>query len=685
MVDMGLTPTSSGANQSLATLTVQFLRGGKTAFGARDQVLNDPSIRPPTVGVIGPGGGQEQKYSYFYQDDAPAPGAPPQVRTDDDGTPPAGYSHKLGDIFHSEPLLLEPPRYFQFLSANLTPPGSSTPQPYLTFANLQAKRRKVIFVGSNDGFLHAFDAGVWNRDTTNFPSTHDLGTGREIFAYAPTSVMSGKFPNVLNFPPVPQYFVDGSMAAADVFVDPAHSGIPNPSNRVWRSILVGGLRQGGSSYHALDVTQPDDIDAAGVIVGSKDASPGCLNGGGASCSAGATPNRKYPEVMWEMTDAGVGCSDSCALPVPAMGETWSRPVVGRIRVYDPTSVTADANGFDSRFVAIFGGGFDGSFNPGDNVAVKQPKGRAFYVVDVETGKMLYKTTEGKNASGGAVNFAPMPAPAALADYNDDGYLDVAYIGDVNGSMWRIDLTPDAAATPKRGEIQADGKLHGYQPFQLFDGCQVAAGVCTQIQPIFYEPGIVFLGGAGTPPALGIAFGTGNRANLVQPNTQANSFFYVIDNAQSATTFQRASLHDLTPGTGTGPCPTPYNPATCANSTSGFVLDFATNNEKTTSTVFSTQGFLSLITFTPDSTSPCATNGSSFRYRFFFLTGQGGYGTGTTYADFQQSLGQGFAAASQSTSPQGDIIDTVLFSGGAVRQDDTPGSVRTIEQNWKEQQ
>ena len=44
-----------------------------------------------------------------------------------------------------------------------------------------------------------------------------------------------------------------------------------------------------------------------------------------------------------------------------------------------------------------------------------------------------------------------------------------------------------------------------------------------------------------------------------------------------------------------------------------------------------------------------------------------------------------AAIQQSFSPDGDIIDTVLYSGGGIRQDVTPGSVHTIEQNWKEQQ
>jgi len=54
-------------------------------------------------------------------------------------------------------------------------------------------------------------------------------------------------------------------------------------------------------------------------------------------------------------------------------------------------------------------------------------------------------------------------------------------------------------------------------------------------------------------------------------------------------------------------------------------------------------------------------------------------------DYREDLGPGMAAVSQSVSPEGDTIDTVLFSGGAMRQDVTPGSVQTIEQNWKEQQ
>jgi hypothetical protein len=712
MLDMGLTPTSSAANQTLATLTVQFLRGGVTSYGSRDEVLNDVSVRPATIGTIGPNTGEVQKYSYFYQDDPASPGDPPNDKTDDDGTPPAGYPHKLGDIFHSEPLLLETPQHYPFLAANLTPGGPGTS--YVDFSNLHAKRRKVSFVGANDGFLHAFDAGVYGRDTTNFPTSHDLGTGREIFAYSPRAVMSGKFTSLLNFPPVPQYFVDGSMGTADVFIDPVNNGVtPSAADRVWRTVLVGGLRQGGAGYYALDVTQPDDIVTSagptyGDIAGNKDASPGCLAGTGTSCSAGAAANRKYPEILWEFGDAaGVACSDTCTSTstAPVMGETWSRPVVGRIRIVTDPGPPAV---YEDRYVAFFGGGFDGSFTPGDSVTAKLPKGRAFYIVDVETGKLLYKATEGVAGDGGTgtfpppVPFAPMPAAAGLIDSDDDGYLDAAYIGDVNGNMWRIDLRPDAPTD--RGELAVDGQVHGYQPFLLFNGCGSAtgAGPCPNQQPIFFEPALIFLGGSVAPPTLGVAFGTGNRAELARRNTQVPGFFYVIDNGQTASTFTHSAagtldtdLRDLTPGKAgaLGPCPLPFDPASCSNGATpplpspGFALDFGSINENATSTVFATQGYLSLVTFTPDSVSPCATNGSSFQYRFFFLTGTGGYGRTGSYADFREGLGEGIAMRGQSNTIKG-THDQYFISGNVDKNYEdrfTEGVVRTIQQNWKEQQ
>ncbi|HEY4229838.1 MAG TPA: hypothetical protein VGO79_06680, partial [Thermoanaerobaculia bacterium] len=304
-----------------------------------------------------------------------------------------------------------------------------------------------------------------------------------------------------------------------------------------------------------------------------------------------------------------------------------------------------------------------------------------------------------DGNGVVVNMGPMPAPPAAADYNDDGYIDVVYIGDTRGHMWRIDVTPDSSAP--RGLLDpGDGQLHGYVPFELFDTCRDVSNAFQKappktgkncVQPVFYEPGIVYLGGASAPPALGIAFGTGDRSQLTRsapsdgatpPTFEKNGFYYIIDGGATSQTMGRNDLIDLTLAAngGTNPCQ-PYDPTVCG--LTGFVLDYETDREKTTTTVFSTLGELSVLTYTPDSVSPCATNGNSFRYRFFYLTGQQGYLT-SDYGGYRQFVTDHFASAGQSVAPNGDIIDTTLYSEG-IHQDVTPASLQTIQNNWKEQQ
>jgi hypothetical protein len=651
MTAMGLAPASA-PDRTLANLTVQFMRGGMTSFGSRNEVLNQPGIAPPGP-AIGPAAGEQQRYSYFFQDDKPNPGDP-QIRTDDALTP-KGYSHKLGDIFHSEAVLLDTPKYFQYLAQDLNGYGA--------FSTLNSKRRRVVLVGANDGFLHAFDAGVWNRDAS-FPNTFDLGTGQEIFAYTPKGVLA-EAPKLVSFPPRPQYMVDGNLSFADVFVDPAHGGSPNAGQRVWKSVVVGTLRQGGPWVYALDLTQPDKIDAAGnKTPGPLDSAPDCLTGGG-SCA------RQYPTVMWELTD---DCSlQPGCLGVPAMGQTWSKPVVGRIRVVNGGS-------FEDRYVAIFGGGLDPLYNTGDPLVLAGPnatKGRALYVVDVETGKIIYKATRGTDSASGLVDFAPMPAPPAVADYDDDGYLDVAYIGDVNGRMWRLDLTSNISTG--QGDISS-GTITGWSPILLYDASRLASAGMTN-QPIYLEPGLIYLAG-GPRPILGVAWGTGNRKDLLKvPNPSVNRFFYVIDNG-GTTTLHEGDLRNITPAggvtsAGTGPGTTTF----------GYYLDFTSQNEKATSTVYSTQGYLAVLTFTPDSNNPCATEGSSYRYRFFFLSGKGGYNIGSPtldFRDYRETLGGGLVSTTQTTTPLGDTDDWLFHPDNAVDRRRTLRNQRSLSQNWKEQ-
>ena len=91
-------------------------------------------------------------------------------------------------------------------------------------------RTQALYVGANDGMLHAFNAG----------------TGEELWAFIPRQVA----PNMWkiadeSYATKHQYFVDGSPTSMDVW---------DGSN--WRTILVGGLNAGGRGFYALDVTDP---------------------------------------------------------------------------------------------------------------------------------------------------------------------------------------------------------------------------------------------------------------------------------------------------------------------------------------------------------------------------------------------------------------------------------------------
>ena len=112
------------------------------------------------------------------------------------GTPyPNGDAHyyaspsgplKLGDIFHSNPQLVAEPENVYYYTTNL--------HGYQDFFKQHEHRRRVLYTGANDGLLHAFDVGAWNRDKT--PSARAAGppvttSGRapRLFGYAPRSIM----------------------------------------------------------------------------------------------------------------------------------------------------------------------------------------------------------------------------------------------------------------------------------------------------------------------------------------------------------------------------------------------------------------------------------------------------------------------------------------------------------------
>ncbi len=134
-------------------------------------------------------------------------------------------SSVLGAIIHSEAVVVVPPNTVS--NEEIWPVGSPEDgASYRSFRVANASRPKMIYVGANDGMMHAFDAL----------------TGQERWAYVPYAVhknLNKLTDPIFNFEP----FVDLTPSAGDVFI-----------NGSWRTVLVGGLRRGGKGIYALDIT-----------------------------------------------------------------------------------------------------------------------------------------------------------------------------------------------------------------------------------------------------------------------------------------------------------------------------------------------------------------------------------------------------------------------------------------------
>jgi type IV pilus assembly protein PilY1 len=133
----------------------------------------------------------------------------------------------LADTLESEPSYIGPPVF-------------SYPYPsYSTFSTAQASRVGTVYIGANDGMMHAFASD----------------TGAERWAYVPSMVIPNMWKLAdFNYGNLHTNFVNGSPIISDVCVaNCANTAAPFP---VWKTILVGGLNGGGRGYYALDVTDP---------------------------------------------------------------------------------------------------------------------------------------------------------------------------------------------------------------------------------------------------------------------------------------------------------------------------------------------------------------------------------------------------------------------------------------------
>ena len=148
----------------------------------------------------------------------------------------------LGDIYHSEMIVVgKPNAETSFVGTNQEAYFRSI-KGYDSWA-ASIVRDEVIYVGANDGMLHAFDAK----------------TGKEKWGFVPPFV-AANFPTMVNVNlnrtsvggSNAIYGVDGSPVAHDMYFQG-----PYDTSKKWHTILMIPYGRGGPGYSVLDVTDPN--------------------------------------------------------------------------------------------------------------------------------------------------------------------------------------------------------------------------------------------------------------------------------------------------------------------------------------------------------------------------------------------------------------------------------------------
>lgn len=262
--------------------------------------------------------------------------------------------YRLGDIINSQPVTVQKAYYVE----DAITWNTNERTKYASFRKTQDNRTPHVYVGANDGMLHAFNAN----------------DGSETFAYIPKAVAYklNQLTSVRYGEKKHEFYVDGKLTVADVYI-----------NDKWRTVLIGTLGAGGKGIFALDITEP----SADKI-----------------------------KLLWDLDDGDFVKSGV------ALGYTYGKPTVARFA--------------DGKWKAVFGNGYasDGVTDAG------------LIVLDIATGKIeQVHTVHKQNDTETAENGLSTPK---ILDLDASGVAQIAYAGDLQGNIWRFDLSQSSSKQTK---------------------------------------------------------------------------------------------------------------------------------------------------------------------------------------------------------------------------------------------
>jgi type IV pilus assembly protein PilY1 len=248
----------------------------------------------------------------------------------------------------------------------------------------------VVFSATNDGYLHAADGA----------------TGQELWSFIPRELLGNLadlyFDENVNFK---NYGIDGDIIP--LLADRNEDGKIEPGTDF--AYLFFGLRRGGDTYFALDVT-----------------------------------DKNAPKLKWTRT-------------FNELGQTWSPPTAARIDVNSVDQTSPDKG------VLIVGGGYDTVHDAAAHPSAPDVEGAGIMMLDIETGEQNWRA--GMD-SGADLTLSKMtrsiPGRVRVLDLTGDNYADRMYAADLGGQIWRFDISN--AKTPANlvaggviGRFGAEGK------------------------------------------------------------------------------------------------------------------------------------------------------------------------------------------------------------------------------------
>lgn len=430
---------------------------------------------------------------------------------------PNSPTWRLGDIVYSSPTLVAAPAEgYDFIYNDWS---------YEVFYQKYLNRRQVVYVGANDGMLHAFNSGFYNSQKKGFDLNHDGETqyplGMELWAYVPYNLlphlrwlMNPEYGTDLHVP-----YMDLEPRAYDVRIFFESDGsTPIDNNRYpngWGTILVAGMRLGGPTIQA-------DLDKDGVFNNND-----------------RTMSSAY--VIIDITDPEQPPNVLAEIAMPNQGFTLSHPAVMPMTTPDTKQAS------ENEWFLVFGSGpanAQGEADPGKMATCTSDQKGRFFILDLKhlvTHNQIRTIDKDGNFVSGAAHFAETESgsfvsSAAVVDLDigkeDETEMkaDVVYYGTVagdptisSGKMYRL-VTENAMPTVSGVSWETKTLIDIGQPIS------VAANVALD-----------------DAERLWVYFGTGRFYNLVDADQQKKRSFLGIKepiNANGKHTWATISLNDL---------------------------------------------------------------------------------------------------------------------------------------------